>query len=382
LGDQSSTLLGLRYLIMPAPILAQHPDAEYWYPLNLDLILSPKTGASVINHPIKFSLPPLQYGVPTAINMVSHLKGAEQVPANTTIAEVRITDVQQRVTTYSLKAGRDTAEWSLDCPDVKALAKHGPAKVFSTTPIRRGQGKKCLGARYLAHIPLNQPAQLATIEFRLVHPEAEIEISKLNLQDENSGASASMFPMGMMEIPIDRPEWRVDRVTDQATIYENLRAMPRAWLVAKTIALKPAEVVKTIHTSYLPNGQVFDPTQTALLEKTLGRTFDPLQATDTVQVTDLQDTQVVLKTQTAQDAFLILNDVYYPGWKVTIDGHPRTIHPTNYVQRGVEIPAGRHEIRFEFKPLSFAIGVGVSMASLFGLGYVLLRGANFDRWVG
>jgi hypothetical protein len=28
LGDQSSTLLGLRYLIMPAPILAQHPDSE------------------------------------------------------------------------------------------------------------------------------------------------------------------------------------------------------------------------------------------------------------------------------------------------------------------------------------------------------------------
>jgi Bacterial membrane protein YfhO len=375
-GDQSSNLMGLRYLVMPAPIMAQYPNGEHWDPLNIGLTLSQKPGAVVKNRAIKLNLAPLQHGVPTAINLVSHLGGADQAPANTTIVEVRITDVQQRVTTYPLKAGRDTAEWSLDCPDVKALAKHGPAKVFSTTPIRREQGEKCLGARYLAHIPLNQPAQLATIEFRLAYPEAEIEISKLNLQDEKSGASASMFPMGMSEIPIDRPEWRVDRVIAQVTIYENQRAMPRAWLVAETLPLKSAEVLKTIHTSQLPNGNRFDPAQTALLETPLGRTFSPLQAADTVQVTDLQDTQVVLKTQTAQDAFLVLNDVYYPGWKVTIDGHPRSIHLTNYVQRGVEIPAGRHEIRFEFKPLSFAIGVGVSMASLFGLGYLLLRGSK------
>jgi uncharacterized membrane protein YfhO len=34
------------------------------------------------------------------------------------------------------------------------------------------------------------------------------------------------------------------------------------------------------------------------------------------------------------------------------------------------VPAGEHTIKFEFKPVSFHIGAGISAASLFLLGYL------------
>ena len=42
---------------------------------------------------------------------------------------------------------------------------------------------------------------------------------------------------------------------------------------------------------------------------------------------------------------------------------------TDYLFRGVEVPAGKHAVRFEFRPLSFRIGLVISvLAWLAGLG--------------
>ena len=53
-----------------------------------------------------------------------------------------------------------------------------------------------------------------------------------------------------------------------------------------------------------------------------------------------------------EQGILILHDIYYPGWEVTVDGERRPILRTNVLFRGVEVPAGRHKIAFEFRPLS------------------------------
>jgi hypothetical protein len=147
-------------------------------------------------------------------------------------------------------------------------------------------------------------------------------------------------------------------------VYENKLAMPRAWLVSELVQMEAAAALQTIQGGMLPDGRSFDPAQIALVENHPSQKFPALQPTDIAKVVTIVDTQVKIQTQTAATAVLILSDVDYPGWQVTIDGQPATLLPVNYVQRGVQIPAGSHLVQFAFRPRIFHIGAGMSLGTL------------------
>ena len=78
-------------------------------------------------------------------------------------------------------------------------------------------------------------------------------------------------------------------------------------------------------------------------------------------------TSIEVQASSKAPSFLVLSDVYYPGWEASIDGEKTHIFQTNYVLRGVRLPAGRHTVRFEYRPLSFYLGATTSGFSLLGL---------------
>jgi uncharacterized membrane protein YfhO len=67
------------------------------------------------------------------------------------------------------------------------------------------------------------------------------------------------------------------------------------------------------------------------------------------------ENDIVEYTSNASTArFAVFSEVYYnAGWKAYIDGKETPIVKTNYVLRGLSIPAGQHKITFEFKPDSY-----------------------------
>jgi uncharacterized membrane protein YfhO len=71
--------------------------------------------------------------------------------------------------------------------------------------------------------------------------------------------------------------------------------------------------------------------------------------------------------------------VYYAhGWQATIDGVASPIIPVNYTLRGIEVPAGDHEIIFKFKPAVVAFGSKIALASSILLFLVL--GLSLGRY--
>lgn len=68
-------------------------------------------------------------------------------------------------------------------------------------------------------------------------------------------------------------------------------------------------------------------------------------------------------TQSAFDKTAVFSEIYYPyGWKATIDGQSADHFRVNYVLRALNIPAGEHTVRFEFRPDSVYKGDKVSVA--------------------
>ncbi len=69
----------------------------------------------------------------------------------------------------------------------------------------------------------------------------------------------------------------------------------------------------------------------------------------------------------------MLADTYYPGWQATVDGRPVELHRGNYLFRAVQVPAGAHTVRFEYRPRSFTIGLGLFVIGLSFLTVLMWR---------
>jgi hypothetical protein len=68
--------------------------------------------------------------------------------------------------------------------------------------------------------------------------------------------------------------------------------------------------------------------------------------------------------QSATPQFAVLSEIYYPlGWNAFIDGQKADYVKTNYVLRGIYVPAGKHEIEFRFEPKSYSIGRTITIVA-------------------
>jgi uncharacterized membrane protein YfhO len=60
------------------------------------------------------------------------------------------------------------------------------------------------------------------------------------------------------------------------------------------------------------------------------------------------------QSNSATNQFAVFSEIYYDrGWTAFINGKEAPIVQTNYVLRGLAVPAGQHKITFEFKPASY-----------------------------
>src|SRR5262249_44660662 len=90
----------------------------------------------------------------------------------------------------------------------------------------------------------------------------------------------------------------------------------------------------------------------------------PPGANETVAITWYEPQRVELEARLDRPGIVILADVYYPGWTLTIDGEPAPILRANRLMRGAAVKAGTHRLVYTYKPLSFRVGGFISLASL------------------
>ena len=83
--------------------------------------------------------------------------------------------------------------------------------------------------------------------------------------------------------------------------------------------------------------------------------------TGSIQLVSNLNDQIQYTSNANTQKFAVFSEVYYDkGWKAYIDDKEAPIIRTNYVLRGLVIPAGKHNIRFEFHPESFYTGKSIA----------------------
>lgn len=74
---------------------------------------------------------------------------------------------------------------------------------------------------------------------------------------------------------------------------------------------------------------------------------------------------------------LVLKEMYYPGWAASIDGIPALMEREEGTFSKLSIPAGEHEVVFNYRPRSLLLGLGLSAFSL--IIFLVLLFSKFSR---
>jgi len=95
--------------------------------------------------------------------------------------------------------------------------------------------------------------------------------------------------------------------------------------------------------------------------------YDPdPDSSGTIELVKNDNDVILYRSESASDRFAVFSEIFYDrGWRAWIDTHEVPIIRTNYVLRGLSVPAGKHMIRFAFRPASYYLGRQVQwMASI------------------
>ncbi len=156
----------------------------------------------------------------------------------------------------------------------------------------------------------------------------------------------------------------------------NQYALGNAWFVEKPVIVENAN-------NEISSVKFFNPSKEAIIntafKNQVTKSFYPVQENEKIELVSYQPDELLYKYSAREEKLVVFSEIYYPaGWKCYLDGKVSSYFRTDYVLRGMVVPAGDHEIKFTFKPASYYVGNKISLASsvlliLLCAGYLLAK---------
>jgi hypothetical protein len=151
-------------------------------------------------------------------------------------------------------------------------------------------------------------------------------------------------------------------------VYLNTNAQPRARLVTDILLVASGEAA--FGALHAPG---FDPERSVVLDTTSAAEppprAGPLPAEPpTLFYTAYAPESYAVVTHSAAPAYLVLSEVWYPGWRAWVDGVEAPIYRANFAFRAVTVPAGEHTVVMRFDPPAWRLGLALTALTLLALG--------------
>lgn len=153
-------------------------------------------------------------------------------------------------------------------------------------------------------------------------------------------------------------------------------------------AFGPCWLVK--HIKYVSNGneemKALDSVNvkdTAIIDKKFESIIKSLpepDSTASIKLIANKNDIVDYKFSSKTNQFAVFSEVYYDkGWDAYLDGNKTPYCKTDYILRGMAVPAGEHTIEFKFEPQVYRLGNTVSVWSSI-IAYLFLIAAIVMEW--
>jgi uncharacterized membrane protein YfhO len=213
------------------------------------------------------------------------------------------------------------------------------------------------------------------------------------LLDRNQGMVDRIFmmegytPLALQRVFPPAPDWSgvcdllnakyrilVDENQRQISMTSAATYTPRAYFVYNSQIITDEKQVKTAMEQ-----SNFNPLQTVIFEEDPGfQTGNPSDKThNNVRINSYNLNSISLNVSTTQNSFLVLSEIYYPGWNAYVDGRSQKVYRANWSLRAISIETGDHQVELRFEPKSFRRGLWITSAtigiSLLGIVYSLRK---------
>ena len=164
-------------------------------------------------------------------------------------------------------------------------------------------------------LQMNEPMHIKSIEIESANENIKINGAALIDERTNTFITLTLGPYRLAH-------------SGDVKVYENLNVFPLAYMVKK-----------------LP----------------LDRDTKPIGDTTLIKY---RANKISIDTNSSEPSILILAQTAYPGWQATIDGKPTNIFSTNGLFSAIELEPGNHRVIFQYRPLSWQLGLWISITTL------------------
>jgi hypothetical protein len=174
-----------------------------------------------------------------------------------------------------------------------------------------------------------------------------------------------------------------DRNNQNVTIARNEGSYGPAWITQDVrVVSGPDQAVDTLDGLDSRRFAVVEPADKALLKDFAN---DSVKASEEgILLEKAENRLMTYSYHSPKGRFVTFSEIYYPaGWKAYIDGKEAHIFHTNFVLRGLIVPAGVHKVEFKFEPEMVATSSTISYACsgilLLGLGLLIVLAVRGNK---
>jgi hypothetical protein len=129
-------------------------------------------------------------------------------------------------------------------------------------------------------------------------------------------------------------------------VQRNPSAYGNAWFVKQTKIVQNADEEMKALDSIVPLTEAFVDIRFAKAGKEY-----TVDSSSYIKLTEYHPNHLRYESNAATEQFAVFSEIYYqPGWNAYVDGKLTPHVRVDYILRGMELPAGKHEILFKFEP--------------------------------
>ena len=156
---------------------------------------------------------------------------------------------------------------------------------------------------------------------------------------------------------------------------KNIYAQGNGWFVDKI------DYVADANAEYAEVGKI-DVRHEAVADKQFEAVLGQAKANDstaTVKLDKYEPNNLQYTVNSKNGGIVVFSEIYYPGWKATVDGQSVELGRVNYILRAVNVKPGKHIVVLDFHPTSISTTETIAYISIVIL-LLAIAGAGYMEW--